>query len=97
MDEPEDTAQRRPYRLPGGRGRGISHLTDRRGGRVDHPPAQLPGGLVDGEPGAARGDLQDVTVGIAQVDRLEVGAVEHLRAADAAGLEVLAPPVKLVL
>ena len=52
--------------------------------RADGTVAELLQRLVHRDAGPHRGQLEDVAVGIAQVDRLEVGAVEHLGALHAA-------------
>src|SRR5689334_22609400 len=52
--------------------------------------------LVDREAGTSARDLHDVPIGVAQVDRPEVGAVEHLGAPDPARLQVLAPALDLL-
>ena len=57
------------------------------------------GGLRDatgGEAGAAGGDLDDVAVGVAQVDRAERAAVEHVGALHALAAQVVAPGLLLL-
>ena len=54
-------------------------------------------GFVDGESRSTRGDLHDVAVRVAQVDGLEVGAVEDLGTGYAARAEVMAPGLELLL
>ena len=56
----------------------------------------LSGRPAGAEARPARGDLDDVTVGIADVDRLERAAVEHLGARHAALAQVVAPRLLLV-
>src|SRR5690349_18872193 len=47
--------------------------------------------LVGGEAGAVRGDLEEHTARLAEVDRVEVEAVNHRRRAQPGVLEALAP------
>src|SRR4051794_17348879 len=61
------------------------------------PTSHLVELLVGRQTRAARGQLDHVPVGVAQVDRLEVGAVEHLRAGHALGHEVVPPGPELLL